>query len=195
MFYRMSMPRGVPLHVCSLHMKQMNTQLICKTRSPTSPLPDNLSGITGSQIMHSTLDGMQNSEPSGINSTTTSDLQRAMSPIGSNKISSQDIFSYGKNHIDSVSDSISGYHNNNNNSKMDSESLALSQHLTNSKADLLQDNNFSSPYNDSVAKEQQSKANGGQFKDNYETTFDLDGNVETKSICSAKSGGSGHENR
>ncbi|XP_045513950.1 afadin isoform X2 [Pieris brassicae] len=33
------------------------------------------------------------------------------------------------------------------------------------------------------------------YKDNYETTFDLDGNVETKSICSAKSGGSGHENR
>ncbi|XP_041976702.1 uncharacterized protein LOC121731364 [Aricia agestis] len=37
--------------------------------------------------------------------------------------------------------------------------------------------------------------NKRSFKDNYETTFDIDGNVETKSTCSTRSGGSGNDNR
>lgn len=148
---------------------------------------------------------IQNSmDPNGVNSTGGSDFQRTMSPIlSSNKIGSQDNFamSYPKNNMD-ASDALSGYMNNNNNNvKMDDESLMMSQHLANSKTDLLQDAQFSSPYNgisnaqNLSTKDQTNKTPNNQCKDNYETTFDLDGNVETKSICSAKSGGSGHDNR
>lgn len=143
-------------------------------------------------------------DPAGINSTAGSDFQRAMSPIlSSNKMGSQDNFgmAYNKNSIDTA-DALSGYiNNNNNNVKMEDESLIMSQHLANSKSDLLQDSQFNLPYNgiNSVQnstsnKEQPGKMSNNQCKDNYETTFDLDGNVETKSICSAKSGGSGHDN-
>lgn len=79
---------------------------------------------------------------------------------------------------------------NNNTLKLDNESLAMS-HLTDSKDDNTRDEH--STYN-----EQDQSANrtaNSHYKDNYETTFDLEGNVETKSICSAKSGGSGHDIR
>ncbi|XP_023941942.2 afadin isoform X3 [Bicyclus anynana] len=82
---------------------------------------------------------------------------------------------------------------NNNTLKLDNESLMMSQHLNDSKGDYIRDEHSGSVY------EQEHSAPGrgpsAQYKDNYETTFDLDGNVETKSICSAKSGGSGHDNR
>lgn len=70
---------------------------------------------------------------------------------------------------------------NNNTLKLDNESLMMSQHLSDSKDEYMRDE-----------LEQSAPA---PYKDNYETTFDLDGNVETKSICSAKSGGSGQDNR
>lgn len=73
---------------------------------------------------------------------------------------------------------------NNNTLKLDAESLATSPA-----------GDVKDEYVREDQHEQVSKNNSSQYKDNYETTFDLDGNVETKSICSAKSGGSGHENR
>lgn len=95
-----------------------------------------------------------------------------------------------------ANDTIPPY-NNNNTLKLDNESLIMSQHLNDTKDDYVKDEHSSSVYND---QDQSSNVNrtsnsAQQYKDNYETTFDLDGNVETKSICSAKSGGSGHDNR
>lgn len=149
-----------------------------------------------SQLGHDTIQSM---EPN-TTGEPDSDFRRAVSPI--NKMGSQDNFamSYNyKNHMDTP-EQMANYTNNNNIMKMDNEALMLSQHLASSKSDLLQENHFASPYNaqqSMMNSEQptQSKVASGQYKDNYETTFDLDGNVETKSICSAKSGGSGHENR
>ncbi|CAG4937007.1 unnamed protein product [Colias eurytheme] len=74
---------------------------------------------------------------------------------------------------------------NNNTLKLDNESLVASD----SKDEYVRDEHSN------VYAEQDQSRTHSQYKDNYETTFDLDGNVETKSICSAKSGGSGHENR
>lgn len=59
-------------------------------------------------------------------------------------------------------------------------------------------NEMGNPQNSGSNKDDQSSASknySAEYKDNYETTFDLDGNVETKSVCSIKSGGSGSENR
>lgn len=104
-----------------------------------------------------------------------------MSPV-----SQQDAYGYGPNE--------SGPYNNNT-LKLDNESLMMSQHLD-SKEEYIRDDHTGSVYND---QDQNSNAPNrtanSQYKDNYETTFDLEGNVETKSICSAKSGGSGHDSR
>lgn len=76
-----------------------------------------------------------------------------------------------------ANDTLTPY--NNNTLKLDNDSVL--SHA--SKDDYLRDDH--TPH----------RNNNSHYKDNYETTFDLDGNVETKSICSAKSGGSGHDNR
>lgn len=82
---------------------------------------------------------------------------------------------------------------NNNTLKLDNESLMMSQQVIGAD-DYIGDDHAGSVYNDQENATPNRTANS-QYKDNYETTFDLDGNVETKSICSAKSGGSGHDNR
>lgn len=79
---------------------------------------------------------------------------------------------------------------NNNTLKLDNESLMMS-HLAESKDEDTRDEH--SAYTDQ--EQSANRTAGSHYKDNYETTFDLEGNVETKSICSAKSGGSGHDNR
>lgn len=84
---------------------------------------------------------------------------------------------------------------NNNTLKLDNESLMMSQHLNDSKDDYIRDEHSSSVYNEQDQSASVNRTHNAQYKDNYETTFDLDGNVETKSICSAKSGGSGQDNR
>ncbi|KAI8428650.1 hypothetical protein MSG28_007380 [Choristoneura fumiferana] len=76
-----------------------------------------------------------------------------------------------------ANDTLTPY--NNNTLKLDNDSVL--SHA--SRDDYLRDDHASH------------RNNNSNYKDNYETTFDLDGNVETKSICSAKSGGSGHDNR
>lgn len=101
------------------------------------------------------------------------DYQRTMSPV------SHDTYGYGND----------SQPYNNNTLKLDNESLMMSQHLE-TKDEYIRDDNG---YNDQDQNSPASRTNN--YKDNYETTFDLDGNVETKSICSAKSGGSGHDNR
>lgn len=108
------------------------------------------------------------------------DYPRAGSPA------SHDTYGYNAN------DSAAPY--NNNTLKLDNESLMMSQHMADSKDEYMRDEHSGSVY------EQEQGANAARapashYKDNYETTFDLEGNVETKSICSAKSGGSGHDNR
>lgn len=84
---------------------------------------------------------------------------------------------------------------NNNTLKLDNESLMMSQHLNDSKDDYMHDEHSASVYNEHDQSASVNRTPNTQYKDNYETTFDLDGNVETKSICSAKSGGSGQDNR
>lgn len=79
---------------------------------------------------------------------------------------------------------------NNNTLKLDNESLVMS-HLD-SKEEHPRDEHPDSVYEQGAPG---NRTASSHYKDNYETTFDLDGNVETKSICSAKSGGSGHDNR
>lgn len=79
---------------------------------------------------------------------------------------------------------------NNNTLKLDNESLMMS-HMD-SKEDNTREDHSTSNYEQDQSTNRTANSN---YKDNYETTFDLDGNVETKSICSAKSGGSGHDNR
>ncbi|XP_045765016.1 afadin isoform X5 [Maniola jurtina] len=69
---------------------------------------------------------------------------------------------------------------NNNTLKLDDDSLAMSPRLHDERDDPAAPG---------------ARVPAAHYRDNYETTFDLDGNVETKSICSAKSGGSGHDNR
>lgn len=94
-----------------------------------------------------------------------------------------------------ANDTIPPY--NNNTLKLDNESLIMSQHLNDTKDDYGKDDHTGSVYNDQDQSSNVNRTSNSvqQYKDNYETTFDLDGNVETKSICSAKSGGSGHDNR
>lgn len=84
---------------------------------------------------------------------------------------------------------------NNNTLKLDNESLMMSQQVIGNAEDYIGDDHTGSVYNDQEPNATPNRTNNSQYKDNYETTFDLDGNVETKSICSAKSGGSGHDNR
>lgn len=84
---------------------------------------------------------------------------------------------------------------NNNTLKLDNESLMMSQQVIGSGDDYPPDEQSGSVYNDQEQNVTPNRTANSQYKDNYETTFDLDGNVETKSICSAKSGGSGHDNR
>ncbi|KAL0840571.1 hypothetical protein ABMA28_015785 [Loxostege sticticalis] len=84
---------------------------------------------------------------------------------------------------------------NNNTLKLDNESLMMSQQVIGAGEDYAPDEHTGSVYNDQEQNATPNRTANSQYKDNYETTFDLDGNVETKSICSAKSGGSGHDNR
>lgn len=143
-------------------------------RSPTSPGDNSGAKSPTSMASHQPdpLDPNANSE----------DYTRAMSPV------SQDAYAYNAN------DTVTPY--NNNTLKLDNESLMMSQHLNESKDDYIRD--VRDEHSGSVYNDQDQSVNrtvNSQYKDNYETTFDLDGNVETKSICSAKSGGSGHDNR
>lgn len=119
---------------------------------------------------------------SNANVTNESEYPGTVSPV------SHDAYAYRDGN-----DTMSPY-NNNNTLKLDNESLMMSQHLSDSKDDYMRDEPSGSAYNDQDQSAGVSRT-GSQYKDNYETTFDLDGNVETKSICSAKSGGSGHDNR
>lgn len=143
-------------------------------RSPTSPGDNSGAMSPTSMVSHQPdpLDPKANAE----------DYPRAMSPV------SHDAYTYNAN------DTVAPY--NNNTLKLDNESLMMSQHLNDSKDDYIRDirdEHSSSVYNDQ--DQSVNRTANSQYKDNYETTFDLDGNVETKSICSAKSGGSGHDNR
>lgn len=154
-------------------------------RSTTSPVPDSVSGM------------MSPTDTTNTNTTNNTDYQRTMSPISTGTISNQDTCSYNYNNKD-VADNMSPY--NNNTLKMENDSMMMSPHLNESKDDLVRDDQFSQEFGNDHDHRDQHNASmkripNSQLKDNYETTFDLDGNVETKSICSAKSGGSGHENR
>ncbi|XP_039748543.1 afadin isoform X2 [Pararge aegeria] len=116
------------------------------------------------------------------NANVTDDYPHAASPVSHD-------YGYSAN---------DGLHNapyNNNTLKLDNESLMMSQHLNDSKDDYIRDEHSGSVYNEQDHSTPGNRVPSTQYKDNYETTFDLDGNVETKSICSAKSGGSGHDNR
>lgn len=106
-----------------------------------------------------------------LDTTADTDYHRTMSPV------SHDAYGYGRDASDATP-------YNNNTLKLDDES----QNFNDSK-------DAGSLYDEESRDRQSFAANRNNYKDNYETTFDLEGNVETKSICSAKSGGSGHENR
>lgn len=87
---------------------------------------------------------------------------------------------------------------NNNTLKLDNEligKLKTEEDLNDTKDEFSIEGHGSSMYTEQDSSASLGRLPGSQYKDNYETTFDLDGNVETKSICSAKSGGSGHDNR
>lgn len=145
-------------------------------RSPTSP------GETSGAMSPTSLSSHQ-PDPLDSNANTTEEYPRTMSPV------SHDTYGYRD-----ANDTITPY--NNNTLKLDNESLMMSQHLNESKDDYIRD--IRDDHSGSVYNDQDQSANrtaNSQYKDNYETTFDLEGNVETKSICSAKSGGSGHDNR
>ncbi|XP_050342445.1 afadin isoform X1 [Nymphalis io] len=123
-------------------------------------------------------------QPDGLDSNANvndADYPRTISPV------SHDTYGYNAN------DTITPY--NNNTLKLDNESLMMSQHLSDSKDDYIRDEHSGSVYNEQDQSAPANRVPNSQYKDNYETTFDLEGNVETKSICSAKSGGSGHDNR
>ncbi|XP_053603122.1 afadin isoform X4 [Plodia interpunctella] len=109
---------------------------------------------------------------SNANTTNDTDYNRTMSPVSHDAYYNQNDTPY-----------------NNNTLKLDNESLMMSQHLNDTKDDYREEQSM---YNEQ--EQAQNRTTGSQYKDNYETTFDLEGNVETKSICSAKSGGSGHDN-
>jgi hypothetical protein len=156
-------------------------------RSPTSP------GNTSA--MSPTLD--PHGDP---NANTTDDYTRTMSPV------SQDTYYRDDNTSRSyIDDNTRSYREdrdddptrpyNNNTLKLDNESLIMSQQNMPTGEDYIADEQTGSVYNEHDQNATPNRTVNSQYKDNYETTFDLDGNVETKSICSAKSGGSGHENR
>ncbi|GBP92246.1 Afadin [Eumeta japonica] len=155
-------------------------------RSPTTAAAEHASGAMSPASMSSHL------SPDGLDltnaNTTDTDYQRTMSPVSGTH---HDAYGYGRD----PADPTTPY--NNNTLKLDDESLMMSQHLSDSKEDYVRDEH--STYNEHETADQQSntahRTSNTQYKDNYETTFDLDGNVETKSICSAKSGGSGQDNR
>ncbi|CAB3243951.1 unnamed protein product [Arctia plantaginis] len=145
-------------------------------RSPTSP-GENSGAMSPTSMSSHQPDPLD----SNANTTNDTEYQRTMSPV------SHDTYYRDGN------DTIPPY--NNNTLKLDNESLIMSQHLSDSKDEYAKDDHSSSVYNDQDQSASVNRTANSQYKDNYETTFDLDGNVETKSICSAKSGGSGHENR
>ncbi|CAH2075120.1 unnamed protein product, partial [Iphiclides podalirius] len=147
-------------------------------RSPTSPENSGAMSPTSLASHHAELDSNSNSN---ANATNETEYPGTVSPV------SHDAYAYRDGN-----DTMSPY--NNNTLKLDNESLMMSQHLNESKDDYMRDEPSGSAYNDQEQSAGTSRT-GSQYKDNYETTFDLDGNVETKSICSAKSGGSGHDNR
>nr|XP_049703133.1 afadin isoform X3 [Helicoverpa armigera] len=148
-------------------------------RSPTSP-GENSGAMSPTSMSSHQPDALD----SNANTTNDTEYQRTMSPV------SHDTYYRDAN------DTMPPY-NNNNNLKLDNESLIMSQHLNDTKDDYTKDDHSSSVYNDQDQSSNVNRTSNSvqQYKDNYETTFDLDGNVETKSICSAKSGGSGHDNR
>ncbi|XP_026729442.1 afadin isoform X4 [Trichoplusia ni] len=147
-------------------------------RSPTSP-GENSGAMSPTSMASHQPDPLD----SNANTTNDTEYQRTMSPV------SHDTYYRDAN------DTIPPY--NNNTLKLDNESLIMSQHLNDTKDDYVKDDHSSSVYNDQDQSAGVNRTSNSvqQYKDNYETTFDLDGNVETKSICSAKSGGSGHDNR
>ncbi|XP_068630825.1 afadin isoform X2 [Battus philenor] len=145
-------------------------------RSPTSPENSGAMSPTSLASHHADLDSNSNA-----NVTNETEYPGTVSPV------SHDAYAYRDGN-----DTMSPY--NNNTLKFGNESLRMSQHLSDSKDDYMRDEPSGSAYNDQEESTGASRT-GSQYKDNYETTFDLDGNVETKSICSAKSGGSGHDNR
>ncbi|XP_013177588.1 PREDICTED: afadin-like [Papilio xuthus] len=145
-------------------------------RSPTSAENSGAMSPTSLASHHADLDTNSNA-----NVTNDTEYPGTASPV------SHDAFAYRDGN-----DTMSPY--NNNTLKLDNESLMMSQHLSDSKDDYMRDEPSAAGYADQEQSAAVSRT-GSHYKDNYETTFDLDGNVETKSICSAKSGGSGHDNR
>lgn len=144
-------------------------------RSPTSP-GENSGAMSPTSMSSHQPDPLD----SNANNTNDTEYQRTMSPVSHD--------TYYRDGNDTIP-------YNNNTLKLDNESLIMSQHLSDSKDEYAKDDHSSSVYNDQDQSTNVNRTANSQYKDNYETTFDLDGNVETKSICSAKSGGSGHENR
>lgn len=143
-------------------------------RSPTSPESGAMSPTSMASHQPDLLD-------SNANAANDAEYSRTMSPV------SHDVY------YRDAGDAAAPY--NNNTLKLDNESLVMSQHLNDSKDDYIRDEHAGSVYNEQEQSAPANRTANSQYKDNYETTFDLDGNVETKSICSAKSGGSGHDNR
>ncbi|KAJ8732197.1 hypothetical protein PYW08_014927 [Mythimna loreyi] len=146
-------------------------------RSPTSP-GENSGAMSPTSMTSHQPDALD----SNANTTNDTEYQRTMSPVSHD--------TYYRDGNDTMP-------YNNNTLKLDNESLIMSQHLNDTKDDYVKDDHTSSVYNDQDQSSNVNRTSNSvqQYKDNYETTFDLDGNVETKSICSAKSGGSGHDNR
>lgn len=167
-------------HICflSLHVSLTGSPTYAcvhyiMSRSPTSP--ENSGAMSPTSMTSHQQDLDPNANPD--------EYPRTVSPV------SHDTYAYREGA------DVTPY--NNNTLKLDNESLMMSQHLNESKDDYIRDmrdEHSGSVYNDQDQSTINRTANS-QYKDNYETTFDLEGNVETKSICSAKSGGSGHDNR
>ncbi|CAH0727900.1 unnamed protein product, partial [Brenthis ino] len=162
------------------------------------PAQENLMNRNLSQSQHFGSGSIYDRSPSGENSgamSPNSMVSHQPDPLDPNANDAE----YPRT-ISPVSHDTYGYNANdppynNNTLKLDNESLMMSQHLNDSKDDYIRDEHSSSVYNEQDQSASVNRTHNAQYKDNYETTFDLDGNVETKSICSAKSGGSGQDNR
>nr|XP_032511319.1 uncharacterized protein LOC116765828 isoform X2 [Danaus plexippus plexippus] len=132
------------------------------------PAQENLLNRNLSQSQHFGSDSIYDRSPSG-------DTSAAMSPSEAD----------ANANLDGLSNDTYPY--NNNTLKNDNDSLLMT-HLDNK-------DEYGNEQTGSLYNQDTNRGSNTHYKDNYETTFDLDGNVETKSICSAKSGGSGHDTR
>ncbi|XP_047986370.1 uncharacterized protein LOC125226430 [Leguminivora glycinivorella] len=166
-------PHSLPLqHGCLLKFGRVSTFRF------VDPNQENLLNRNLSQSQHFGSGSIYDRSPEArVTSPTSADAADDYRPMSPDRYSP----------YRDANDTLTPY--NNNTLKLDNDSVV--SHLNDSKEDYLRDDHTPSIYD----QDSQSRTNNSQYKDNYETTFDLDGNVETKSICSAKSGGSGHDNR